>query len=70
MIGSQIKCTIRMERGHTLANVAKGTKISKSFLALVEAGKSDITITRSNAPHPVLDGIHIARHYFRDFTGG
>jgi transcriptional regulator with XRE-family HTH domain len=37
---------LRRRRGLTLAQVAAATDISKSFLSLVEAGKSDITIGR------------------------
>jgi predicted transcriptional regulator len=36
----------RATRGLSLANLAKKTGISSSFLSLVEQGKSDITITR------------------------
>jgi XRE family transcriptional regulator, regulator of sulfur utilization len=38
--------TIRTARGRSLAEVADATKISASFLSLVELGKSDITIGR------------------------
>jgi quercetin dioxygenase-like cupin family protein len=58
MIGSRLRA-IRVERGYTLATVAKGTKISKSFLALVEGGRSDITITRLMRLTQFY-GIHIA----------
>lgn len=44
-LGEQLRA-IRMSRGFTLATVAAGTKISKSFLSLLEAGKSDITVGR------------------------
>jgi transcriptional regulator with XRE-family HTH domain len=37
---------LRRSRGLTLAQLAAGTKISKSFLSLLEAGKSDITVGR------------------------
>jgi quercetin dioxygenase-like cupin family protein len=37
---------LRRGRGLTLAQVAEATDISKSFLSLVEGGKSDITIGR------------------------
>jgi transcriptional regulator with XRE-family HTH domain len=36
----------RLERGHSLSAVAKGTGISTSFLSVVENGRSDITIGR------------------------
>lgn len=44
-LGNNLR-TLRLERGFSLARVAKGAEISKSFLALLESGKSDITITR------------------------
>jgi transcriptional regulator with XRE-family HTH domain len=44
-IGARLR-DLRLERGYTLGRVAEGANISKSFLALVEQGKSDITITR------------------------
>ena len=44
-LGSRLRA-LRHERGYSLAQVAKGTEISKSFVTLVEGGKSDITITR------------------------
>ena len=44
-IGSELRA-LRASRGLTLAQVAEGTDISKSFLSLVEAGRSDITIGR------------------------
>jgi XRE family transcriptional regulator, regulator of sulfur utilization len=37
---------LRKRHGYTLARVAELTELSKSFVALVEAGKSDITIGR------------------------
>lgn len=37
---------LRQERGLTLAEVAEGTRISASFLSLVENERSDITIGR------------------------
>jgi quercetin dioxygenase-like cupin family protein len=57
-IGSRLRA-IRRERRHSLAEVAKATNISKSFLALVESGKSDITITRLMRVTQFY-GIHIA----------
>src|SRR4051812_20518444 len=44
-IGAQLRA-LRVSRGLSLSKVAEGTGISKSFLALVEAGRSDITIGR------------------------
>jgi quercetin dioxygenase-like cupin family protein len=44
-LGARLRA-LRRERGYTLAQVARATSISKSFLALVESGKSDITITK------------------------
>jgi quercetin dioxygenase-like cupin family protein/DNA-binding XRE family transcriptional regulator len=44
-IGSRLRA-LRRERGHSLTRVAEGTGISRSFLVLVEGGKSDITITK------------------------
>ena len=44
-IGGQLRA-LRASRGLSLAQVAEGTDISKSFLSLVEAGRSDITIGR------------------------
>lgn len=44
-IGAQLRA-LRASRGLSLAQVAEGTDISKSFLSLVEAGRSDITIGR------------------------
>jgi quercetin dioxygenase-like cupin family protein/DNA-binding XRE family transcriptional regulator len=37
---------LRTTQGYSLAQAAKGSDISKSFLALLETGKTDITITR------------------------
>ncbi len=37
---------LRVSQGHSLAVVASATNVSKSFLSLVESGKSDITIGR------------------------
>lgn len=37
---------LRLQQGHSLADVAKATNVSKSFLSLVESGRSDITIGR------------------------
>jgi quercetin dioxygenase-like cupin family protein/DNA-binding Xre family transcriptional regulator len=44
-IGARLRA-LRASRGLSLAQVAEGTDISKSFLSLVEAGRSDITIGR------------------------
>jgi transcriptional regulator with XRE-family HTH domain len=44
-IGTQLRA-LRTSRGLSLSQVAKGTEISKSFLSLLEAGRSDITIGR------------------------
>lgn len=44
-LGEQLR-VLRNQRGLSLADVAKATGISKSFLSLVESGKSDITIRR------------------------
>jgi quercetin dioxygenase-like cupin family protein len=44
-IGQRLRA-MRRERRYSLAEVAAATAISKSFLTLVEGGKSDITITR------------------------
>ena len=44
-IGPQLRA-LRVSRGLSLAQVAEGTDISKSFLSLVESGRSDITIGR------------------------
>jgi transcriptional regulator with XRE-family HTH domain len=37
---------LRKEKGSSLVQVADATGISKSFLSLVESGRSDITIGR------------------------
>lgn len=37
---------LRVRQGHSLADVAKATNVSKSFVSLVESGRSDITIGR------------------------
>ena len=37
---------LRRERGHTIAGVADATGISNSFIALVEKGRSDISLGR------------------------
>jgi transcriptional regulator with XRE-family HTH domain len=44
-IGRQLRA-VRADRGFTLAQVAAATEISKSFLSLLEAGKTDVTIGR------------------------
>src|SRR4051794_24293919 len=44
-LGRQLR-TLRRTRGFSLSQVAEATGISKSFLSLLEAGKSDITIGR------------------------
>jgi transcriptional regulator with XRE-family HTH domain len=44
-VGEELR-RVRKRLGFTLAQVAEATNISKSFLSLVEAGKSDITIGR------------------------
>jgi transcriptional regulator with XRE-family HTH domain len=44
-LGAQLRA-LRRSRGLTLAQLAAGTNISKSFLSLLEAGKSDITVGR------------------------
>jgi XRE family transcriptional regulator, regulator of sulfur utilization len=44
-LGEQLRA-LRRARGLALAEVAAGTKISRSFLSLLEAGKSDITVGR------------------------
>ena len=38
--------TLRVERGHSLGEVALGTGLSSSFLSLVENGRSDISTGR------------------------
>jgi quercetin dioxygenase-like cupin family protein len=57
-LGSRLR-SLRRERGYSLAQVAKGTNISKSFVTLVEGGKSDITITRLMRLTQFY-GVHIA----------
>jgi len=52
-IGARLRA-LRRERGYSLTQVAQGTSISKSFLVLVEAGRSDITITKL---------MRLAQHY-------
>jgi transcriptional regulator with XRE-family HTH domain len=37
---------LRLRHGYSLAEVARATSVSKSFLSLVESGRSDITIGR------------------------
>src|SRR5438105_3725718 len=44
-LGDALKA-LRRQRGYSLVQVAKETGISKSFLSLVESGRSDITIGR------------------------
>src|ERR1700761_2442528 len=44
-LGSRLRA-LRTERGLSLSQLEAGTKISSSFLSLVESGKSDITISR------------------------
>ncbi len=44
-LGKRLK-KLRREHGHSLAKVAEATNISTSFLSLVEAGRSDITLRR------------------------
>lgn len=44
-LGKQLR-TLREENGYSRAEVAAETGLSASFLALVESGKSDISITR------------------------
>jgi len=44
-LGTQLRA-LRRSRGLTLAQLAARTNISKSFLSLLEAGKSDITVGR------------------------
>jgi quercetin dioxygenase-like cupin family protein len=45
LIGRELRA-LRRRKGLGLAEVAKATNISKSFLSLVEVGKSDITFGR------------------------
>lgn len=44
-LGPQLRA-LRRQRGLSLAEVAKATTISASFLSLIETGKSDITLGR------------------------
>src|SRR6202000_236273 len=44
-LGTRLR-TLRTERGLSLSQLESATKISSSFLSLVESGKSDITISR------------------------
>src|SRR5262249_40404772 len=44
-LGEALKL-LRHQRGHSLIEVSRGTGISRSFLSLVESGRSDITIGR------------------------
>jgi quercetin dioxygenase-like cupin family protein/DNA-binding XRE family transcriptional regulator len=44
-LGNRLR-ELRRERGYSLSQVAQQTHISRSFLGLVESGKSDITITK------------------------
>lgn len=44
-LGQRLR-TLRSERGLSLSQLESATKISSSFLSLVESGKSDITISR------------------------
>jgi transcriptional regulator with XRE-family HTH domain len=44
-VGSQLR-EVRLRLGYSLSEVAAKTSISRSFLALVESGRSDITISR------------------------
>jgi quercetin dioxygenase-like cupin family protein len=57
-IGGRLRA-LRNERGYSLVQVAAATKISKSFLVLVEGGRSDITITRLMRLTQFY-GVHIA----------
>jgi XRE family transcriptional regulator, regulator of sulfur utilization len=45
VLGSQLR-EVRRRLGYSLSDVAARTSISRSFLALVESGRSDITISR------------------------
>jgi quercetin dioxygenase-like cupin family protein len=45
VLGSQLR-EVRRRLGYSLSEVAARTSISRSFLALVESGRSDITISR------------------------
>src|SRR5215471_2461486 len=44
-LGTRLRA-LRTERGLSLSQLESATKISSSFLSLVESGKSDITISR------------------------
>src|SRR4051812_3338279 len=44
-LGTRLR-SLRAERGLSLSQLESATKISSSFLSLVESGKSDITISR------------------------
>jgi len=44
-LGEALKA-LRRQRGYSLNQVSEGTEISRSFLSLVESGRSDITIGR------------------------
>lgn len=44
-LGTRLRA-LRAERGLSLSQLESATKISSSFLSLVESGKSDITISR------------------------
>lgn len=44
-LGTRLRA-LRSERGLSLSQLESATKISSSFLSLVESGKSDITISR------------------------
>jgi quercetin dioxygenase-like cupin family protein len=57
-IGVKLR-TLRNERGYSLSQVARATRISRSFIGLVEGGKSDITITRLMRL-ALFYGVHIA----------
>ena len=57
-LGANLRA-LRRQRGYSLAQVAEGTNISRSFLVLVEGGKSDITITKLMRLTQFL-GVHIA----------
>src|SRR6201999_3098251 len=44
-LGTRLR-SLRTERGRSLSQLEAATRISSSFLSLVESGKSDITISR------------------------
>ena len=44
-LGTRLRA-LRTERGLSLSQLESATRISSSFLSLVESGKSDITISR------------------------